>query len=235
MIFDHIRNRICAILGGLGILVTGCTKTKYVWSTEEEYFKVPIWKEHVKKFKKIKAQPHTVKLFIGDSITEGFDLNRHLNMDSLVNMGISGDVTSGILKRLYLVEKLQPKKIFIMIGINDIRLKIPMERIQSQYAQIIQSLKLSCPDAEIYVQSVLPARGIDGTDMTNEVVAKSVRELNHFLEKQCVELNVHFLYLYPLFEEPKDFLRQEYTYDGIHLCDEGYRFWSEQILHLLTD
>lgn len=223
------------MLGGLGILFTGCTKQKYVWSTEEEYFKVPIWKEHVKKFKKIKAQPHTVKLFIGDSITEGFDLSRHLNTDSLVNMGISGDVTSGIIKRLYLVEKLQPKKVFIMIGINDIRLQIPMERIQQQYAEIIQTLKLSCPKTEIYVQSVLPACGIAGTEMTNQMVGKSVRELNAFLEKQCNELNVHYIRLYPLFEEPKDFLIGSYTYDGIHLNDEGYRFWSEQISPLLTD
>lgn len=235
MIFGHIRNRICALFGGLGILMTGCTKAKYVWSTEEEYFKVPIWKEHVKKFKKIKAQPHTVKLFIGDSITEGFDLDRHLKTDSLVNMGISGDMTSGILKRLNLVEKLQPKKIFIMVGINDIRMKIPIERIQTQYAEIIQSLKLSCPKSEIYVQSVLPARGIDGTDMTNQIVGKSVRELNDFLEQKCIELNVYYVRLYPLFEDPKDFLNSEFTYDGIHLNDEGYRFWSDQIASFLTD
>lgn len=235
MLFIKIRNRVCALLGGIGILFSGCTKSKYTWSTEDEYFQVPIWKEHVKKFKKIKAQPHTVKLFIGDSITEGYDLNRHLATDDLVNMGISGDVTAGILKRLHLVEKLQPKKIFIMIGINDIRLKVPKERIEQQYSQIIQTLKLSCPNTVIYVQSLLPARGIENTDMTNQYVCTQVRALNEFLEKKCTELNVNFIRLYPLFEEPKDYLREEYTYDGIHLNDEGYRFWSEQIRSYVID
>ncbi len=222
-----------AMLAGLGLLSTSCAKQKYAWSTEDEYFKVPIWKQHVKAFNKMKFPPHTATLFIGDSMTEGFDLKRHLGVDSTVNMGISGDFTSGILKRLNPVEKLQPVEIFIMIGINDILKSVPQDRIKTQYEQIITQLQKLCPLSKIYVQSNLPTTNIGGNEIANDYVVSLVRDLNAFLELMCTEKNVTFINLYPLYELNGRELNPLYTYDGLHLNDEGYVVWANQVRSLL--
>ncbi len=229
----RLRNLMCAMLAGIGLLSTGCTKSKYTWSTEEEYFEVPIWKQHVKAFKKMKFPEHTTTLFIGDSMTEGYDLRRHFEMDSLVNMGISGDFTSGVLKRTDLVKKLQPKKIFIMIGINDILKSVPQDRIKSQYAEILNELQTYCPDATLYVQSNLPTSGMGGNDQSNAAILEKVKDLNLFLSAQCQEKNISFVNLYPWFENADLKLNPSYTYDGLHLNDAGYILWTEQILPMV--
>jgi lysophospholipase L1-like esterase len=212
----------------------GCTKQKYTWSTEEEYFQVPIWKQHVKQFKKMNYPVNTVTLFIGDSMTEGFDLNRHLKKDSLVNMGISGDFTSGILKRLDPVEKLQPHRIFIMIGINDILKSVPLERIKSQYEEIIVALKQRCPNAAIYIQSNLPTTNMGGNAIANAEVVNQVKSLNTFNINLCEKYQVQFINLYPLFETDNNELVAAYTYDGLHLSDEGYKVWANEVDQLLS-
>jgi lysophospholipase L1-like esterase len=228
-LLHQVRNILCALLAGIGLLSTGCSKSKYVWSTEEEYFDVPIWKQHVKAFKKMKYPEHTTTLFIGDSMTEGFDLRRHLGGDSLVNMGISGDFTSGILKRLDVVEKLQPKKIFIMIGINDILKSVPQDRIKMQYGAIIDQLSKDCPNARIFVQSNLPTSGMGGNAEANNAVLAKVNDLNAFLFTTCEAKHISFINMYPSFEATDLTLKPEYTYDGLHLSDAGYVVWSNLI------
>lgn len=218
----------------LSLLSTSCTKQKYTWRTEDEYFKVPLWKQHVKAFKKMNYTPHTVTLFIGDSMIEGFDLKRHLSMDSLVNMGISGDFTSGVLMRLEPVEKLQPLEIFIMIGINDILKSVPQDRIKTQYYELISRLQKSCPASKIYVQSNLPTSNIGGSEITNDLVVALVRDLNQFLSATCAEKNVTFINLFPLFATNGRELSPIYTYDGLHLNDQGYIVWANQVKPLLN-
>lgn len=166
-------------------------------------------------------------------MTEGYDLRRHFEMDSLVNMGISGDFTSGVLKRTDLVKKLQPKKIFIMIGINDILKSVPQDRIKSQYAEILSELQEYCPDATVFVQSNLPTSGMGGNDASNSTVLEKVKDLNQFLVTQCLAKNIAFVNLYPLFENVDLKLNPDYTYDGLHLNDAGYVVWTEQILPLV--
>ncbi len=212
------------------LFLTGCAKTRYVWNTEEEYFQLPKWQEKVDSFKRMKHEPHTTTLFIGDSMTEGFDLQRILKQDNLVNMGIGGDFTSGVLKRLDLVNQLQPKKIFIMIGINDILKQVPQERIKSQYEQIILSLIKQCPQAQLYVQENLPTRGIGNTDAKNRQYIEQTKDLSQFLQNVCAEHAVTFIPLYTLFESPVDQLNPSLTYDGLHLNEAGYQVWARAIL-----
>ncbi len=223
-----LKKIICAALTALGLFNASCSKTKWIWNTEEEYFKLPYWNERVEAFKKIKHKPHTCKLFIGDSITEGYELNKHYSDNTIVNMGIGGDFTSGILMRLDVVKKLQPKKIFLMIGINDISKNVPRELTQKRYAEIISTIRKDCPEAALYVQSNLPTAHMGGSDATNSMVLLEVNLLNAFLQEQCTMNGATFIDLYPLFEL-NGMLNERYTYDGLHINNEGYKIWTSAI------
>ncbi len=225
---SNFKKIICAALTAIGLFSNSCSKTKWIWNTEEEYYNLPFWNQRVEEFKKIKRDPNTCTLFIGDSITEGYELNKHFSDNTMVNMGIGGDFTSGILMRLNVVKKLQPKKIFIMIGINDITKGVPRDITHKRYDEILNTLKRDCPNAAIYVQSNLPTTGMGGGAESNQLVLNEVYALNTFLQEECTAKGATFINLYPLFEL-EGTLNPEYTYDGLHINNDGYKVWTEAI------
>ena len=59
-------------------------------------------------------------IFIGNSLTQFGDWNKLLDDSTVVNRGIAGDNTYGVLARLNDIIIRKPAKLFIEIGINDI-------------------------------------------------------------------------------------------------------------------
>lgn len=69
----------------------------------------------IEKFSKEQIEPNSI-IFLGDSITA----NAPFYSKNLINRGINSDLTYGVLMRLDEIIKRNPKKVFIMVGINDI-------------------------------------------------------------------------------------------------------------------
>ena len=59
-------------------------------------------------------------VFLGDSLTEGFDLERYFPTANVVNRGLSGDTTYQVRYRMDEIVIANPAKLFLMIGINDL-------------------------------------------------------------------------------------------------------------------
>ena len=83
-------------------------------------------------------------VFLGNSLTEFFNLSV-FGDTSIINRGIRGDFTEGLLKRIDEVISLQPSKLFIEIGINDIFEKVPLEEINDNYEKLIERIKKIVP------------------------------------------------------------------------------------------
>ncbi|MFN0031135.1 MAG: GDSL-type esterase/lipase family protein [Flavobacteriales bacterium] len=218
------------MMAALGMFSASCSKTKYVWRTEDEYYKLTKWSDKVSEFKKVKMEPNTAKLFIGDSITEGYDLQRAFADNTVVNMGIGGEYTTGILMRMDIARQLQPAKIFLMIGINDITTGISQAVLHQRYANILSTFKQECPQTQVYVQSTLPTRLVGGTAESNQKYIDQVKTLNEYLASICATYGYTYIDLYALFEK-EEALNANYTYDGIHISPEGYAVWTEAIRH----
>ena len=77
---------------------------------------------------------------LGDSITFGINWNELFNMN-IINRGIGSDTTEGFLSRMENIYAINPKKVFIMGGINDIFKGIEVNQIFSNYIKIIEALK----------------------------------------------------------------------------------------------
>ena len=100
-----------------------------------------------------------VIIAFGDSLTAGFGLADpkknypSLLQDSLaregfdyhvINLGSSGDTSSGGVKRLWLALKYKQVEIFVLeLGANDIVKKVPAIEIRSNLAEIIKQVKVS--------------------------------------------------------------------------------------------
>jgi lysophospholipase L1-like esterase len=199
------------------------------------------WTQRMNEFN---SQPDTSMreiVFLGNSLTEGFDLSVFSNK-SMLNRGIAGDFTEGVLKRLGEVTERKPDKIFLMIGINDIIEKVPIDDICANYEKIIQQVQQQAPVTKLYIQSALPVHLYPSSEAMNdstklyieswltatEDVNNVVKEYNKRLEQLSGKYKVPFINLYPQFLEG-DALKASLTYDGIHLTGEAYAIWMQQV------
>lgn len=160
-------------------------------------------------------------VFLGDSITARFEWQEYFSDLVVANRGIDSDVTEGVLNRLDMVENQHPKKIFLMIGINDIMHKLPLDTSMQNYKKILTQLSDSLPDCKIYVQSVLPVNTSTGIDNSD------VSAFNTELRQLCSDLALPYVDLYSLMvTEDNNFT---YTVDGVHPTGEGYAIWMDGI------
>jgi len=165
-------------------------------------------------------------VFIGDSLTEWFNFAKYLPHLEIVNEGIAGDTTYGLLERLEDVLEIKAGKVFLMIGINDVFNGFPKEDILENIELIIEQIQTYANGSQLVVQSLLPVNesmlGSAGT--MNRLIAG----INDELKDHCRARGVAFLDLYPSFLENGE-LARKYTTDGGHLSAAGYRHWAEKI------
>ncbi|MEN7547269.1 GDSL-type esterase/lipase family protein [Rapidithrix thailandica] len=164
-------------------------------------------------------------VFLGNSITERGEWQELISGKVIANRGIGGDNTFGVLARLDNVIALQPKKIFLLIGINDLGRGLPMEVIFENYTQIIHRLKKALPKTRIYVQSILP---LNDTLLKYDYLKNKnalVNQLNEKLQQLAVEEQLVYINLHEEFADENGALKQAWTLDGIHLKPVVYTYW----------
>lgn len=162
-------------------------------------------------------------IFVGDSITARCEWQEFYPEKKVLNRGIDSDVTEGVRNRLDVITASQPDKIFIMIGINDIRQKIPTTTTLTHYEELLTQLKEVLPDTELYIQSVLPIG--DNTGMSNE----DVQLLNTELLKLATKMNLTYIDLYSLLIDETGYLPDACSIDGVHLTGQGYAIWIKEL------
>jgi lysophospholipase L1-like esterase len=166
-------------------------------------------------------------VMLGNSITAQTDWNELLNRSDVVNRGISGDITEGMLRRMDSVLKVKPKICFFMGGINDISRRISYEKTVSNIKAIADVLKSN--GIKPVIQSVLyTGERFYGYEDNNPVVA----QLNAELKKICAESGIEYIDINSILSL-NGLLRSEFTHDGLHLNAKGYKEWSLAIISVL--
>lgn len=180
-------------------------------------------------------------VMLGNSITEGGknwnDLLPHITR-RVVNRGISGDTTRGILHRLDEIERQKPHKLFLLIGINDLSHSLSPAEIVAGITYILERIHLASPETQLYLQTVLPInetsyqrfKALDGK-------AWQVPRINTLIKELATQLpHVTLIDLYPHFLDSEGkWLHSGYTYDGLHLNSEGYQLWAEIITPYMVE
>ncbi len=163
-------------------------------------------------------------VFFGNSITKGGDFKLFFPDINILNLGYPGDNIIGMRNRVFMLKTIQPDKIFIMAGINDL-FTIDIDEYKNRYQALIDDIQKNCPDANIYIQSLLPCNHYIIEAIPNETIIKA----NNIAYKLAVQNNCTFINLYNLYCDENGELRKELTTDGLHLTPTAYNIWAEQI------
>lgn len=167
-------------------------------------------------------------IFVGNSITNGAEWCELFNNKRIKNRGVSGDTVEGVLDRLTPITDGKPKKVFLMIGVNDlIRGKSP-DSIAMIIEKIIIKIKQDTPKTKLYLQSVLPA---NRNFKENVLSQDAVRGMNERLMKIALAQQITYVDLFSHFKaENSDGMNLKYSNDGLHLMGEGYLLWRKIIM-----
>lgn len=169
-------------------------------------------------------------VMLGDSMILYNEWDEQFSNINVINRGIGGDTTKGLLKRLSEVTEGHPKEIVLMIGTNDLGMRVPEEKILENYLLILQRIKQEAPETKIIMTSLLP---INKTIRKTHVENKQINSLNHQLTKLAKEQGIALVQLYDLFLKGQQ-LDAQYTSDGLHLNGKGYKLWVENLQKYVT-
>lgn len=167
-------------------------------------------------------------VFFGDSITFGANWQRLFPESPVVNRGISGDTTLGLLNRQDEIIALRPKQIFLMIGTNDLCFGRPVDKVVENFDRLLSRFHKELPGTPVYVQSILPFN--DQMFPSNGFRKnQNIRDLNKAIKPLAARYGYEYLDLSGAFSGPDGRLLPQYTYDGLHLNDDAYLVWRRLI------
>lgn len=165
----------------------------------------------------------------GDSMAAYLSLHHYFPHVSIMNQGIPGDTTKGLMQRIHLIAKVSPKIVFLNIGSNDLVLlhKKPMEIVES-IVNIIHLIKQVLNQVHIYLFNITPvnetvkhANHLYIYGRKNEDIIEINRLLSiHIPTHMLIDIHQHVI-------DEKNQLDASLTHDGIHLNDLGYDIYTK--------
>lgn len=219
-----LLNFACAFFFGRLYLVKA-SSTTYVPPP-----KLPYYMSRDKLFEDLPADSNAV-VFLGNSLTQYYELAEFFPGVRIKNRGIHGDMMEKVLLRLAPIIQSKPKKIFIELGVNDVEQLIPQEKLMAMYARLLDTLKATCPATRIYVQSLLPVADTSlyvPSSYCSPQTNKKIIATNGALRSLAGQKKLPFVDLHERFVHNGQ-LNPAYSVDGVHLSGEGYKLWTKTI------
>jgi beta-glucosidase len=175
--------------------------------------------------------PNAKILFIGDSITQGWETNgkevweKYYGKRNALNLGVSGDRTQHVLWRLDHgnIDNLNPKLAVIMIGTNNIGQNDPQE-IADGILAINAKLKVKLPNTKVVVLAIFP-RSPTKEDPKRQAVART----NEILKEHEGTTGYRYVDIGKEFLEADGSISKEIMNDYLHLTPKGYEIWARSI------
>jgi lysophospholipase L1-like esterase len=174
-------------------------------------------------------------VFFGNSLIEYGDWKKLLGDPGVVNRGIAGDNTFGMLDRLDEVIARKPRVLVLEGGVNDIAQNVPPGMILANMLVMMGRVRLACPGVKIYVMSALPAHPDSRKDYP-ELAGKNgvIAELDRALGREVRERGGVYIDLRSaVMDAHGDLQRRFAAADGLHLNEAGYAVWVGLISKVL--
>ncbi len=166
-------------------------------------------------------------VFVGDNLTFWAEWSSFLKNKQVKNYGVNNDNTFKVLDRLDDVIQGEPKKIFLMIGLNDLGRNTPDSEIIANCTDMMKKIRKGSPQTAVYFQSILPTNHWFNKQKHLYHKNDRIRYINGELEKVSKSLGVTWVDLYAVVADEQGDLRFEYTYDGVNLTFAGYEAWAD--------
>lgn len=176
--------------------------------------------------------PVTTKdiVFLGNSITDGAEWAELFENSRIKNRGISGDTTWGVYDRLDAILKGQPKKIFLLIGINDIGRGRNDQYVTDGIERIVKKIREVSPHTQLYVQSLLPVNPVYGKFDGHTSQWQRIPGINRTVQAIATRYDATYIDLFSHFVDAEGKMNANYSNDGLHLLGKGYQVWKQAVL-----
>lgn len=174
---------------------------------------------------------------LGDSLTAAFEISNenswvHLLGESLeieiVNKGISGDTTAGMLSRLkYDVIELNPSHVILLGGTNDLYHRLPFHHIISNLTTITRQLRFHNIETIIGVPPPIFAFSAEEQNdifENNMNMSRKIVEFQNHI-KQFVKEDAHLL-----IDFSEGMTPDHVMLDGVHSNEKGHHLMFENAL-----
>jgi lysophospholipase L1-like esterase len=163
-------------------------------------------------------------VFLGDSITDGWDLAKYFPGKPYVNRGISGQTTPQMLVRLYPdVIRLHPTALIILAGTNDIAGNTGPETLE----MMEDNFRAMCELAEsrgikIILCLLTPVSDYAKSKQTERRPPTDIVRFNQWLQSVAPDIHAVVADYYSALVDDKGMLREGYSEDGLHPNARGY-------------
>lgn len=185
-------------------------------------------------------------LFTGSSLMEQFPIdellmNRGINK-IIYNRGVGGFTTNDFLEHMEeMVFGVEPSKIFINIGTNDIGVTdYSLEKLIKNYEVILNKIKDKLPNAKVYVMAYYPINEVAKVPENDwersafitrnneniKIANGAVKELTEKIGYEYIDVNQGLT-------DENGRLKVEYTVEGIHMYANAYNVILDNMIKYL--
>jgi lysophospholipase L1-like esterase len=202
--------------------VTPVAKPDQGWKTRAELLN-----------QRIKDNPDAQLLFIGDSITHGWEnagakeiWEKYYGKRKAVNIGIGGDRTQHVLYRLQHgnLDGVKPKAAVVMIGTNNSNGEDnTVEQIVDGIKAIVKELRTREPQMKVLLLGIFP-RGENPNPQRGKIA-----QVNQIIQKLDDGKNIVYLDIGHRFLDDDGHLSATIMPDYLHPNTKGYEIWAEAI------
>jgi len=226
-----MRHLVCALV--MGAVLANSGYASELSTTPKSRMGEEWWKKRFEERKELAEKGECPYVFMGDSITHGWDgkLEKHFPGMKIANISFGGDRTE---QTLWIVDNLDWKKInakviMLMIGTNNTGHRnraeeSPQDTFDGIQA-IIKNLREKTPDTKILLLAIFPrsATAGDQARVRNATANAMVPTLADNTSVFFMDIGARFL------APDGATLTKDIMPDLLHLNDKGYEIWAEAV------
>lgn len=185
-------------------------------------------------------------LFTGSSLMEQFPIDELLMNKGIkkiiYNRGVGGFTTKDFLEHMEeMVFEVEPSKIFINIGTNDIgSINYSLKELLKNYEDILNEIKNRLPNTKVYLVAYYPVNEITKEPenewekyafitRTNE----NIKIANRGIEELAKKIGYEYIDINSGLSDDNGRLKSEYTIEGIHMYANAYNLILDNMIEYL--
>ena len=167
-------------------------------------------------------------VFMGDSITDGWDLAKYFPGKPYVNRGISGQTTVQMVVRMHPdVIHLRPAAFILLAGTNDIARNTGPETLEMVEDNIRAISELAeSHHIKIVLCLLTPVSDYTKRKQTGDRPPADIINLNHWIESYAPDVHAQLADYFAALVDDKGMLRDGYSEDGLHPNARGYELMA---------
>jgi len=163
-------------------------------------------------------------VFLGDSITDGWDLAKYFPGKPYVNRGIGGQTTVQMVVRMHPdVIHLNPSAVILLAGTNDIAANTGPETLEMVEDNIRAISEMAATHRiKIILCLLTPISDYTKAKQTTHRPPEDIVRLNRWIESYAPDVQAVVADYYSALVDDKGMLRDGYSNDGLHPNAQGY-------------